>query len=299
MTSDKTASVSDEKLPPQALGADLKGDLVQRSVRGGLSAFAGQGIKFIVNLGVTIILARLLMPGDFGLISMVAPIVGFVSLFKDLGLSQATIQQRSITTAQISTLFWINVALSVFLAATTIALAPLIGWFYGEPRLVWVTVVLGAITVCGGLTAQHLALIQRQMHFGRLIVVDVVSLLTGSVIGITAALCGLGYWALVLMTAANSCTNLALVWLASGWRPGLPLYDAGVKPMLAFGGNLTISGMCQYLNQNLDNVLIGKTWGDVALGLYGRAYSLLLLPLTQFAGPFSAIAIPVLSRITK
>ncbi len=267
------------------------------SARGGITALGAQGAKFLLNFGSTVIMARLLAPEDFGLVAMVAPIVGLLGLVKDLGLSAATVQRSSVTLAQISTLFWVNVALSAALAAATALLAPLVARFYGEPRLVWVTVALGSLMLCGGLTAQHLGLLQRQMRFARLAAIEVASLLAGVAAGIAAAWQGLDHWALVLMTAANAVVNLALVWLASGWRPGRPVRGAGVRPMLAFGGNLTAAAICQHLNRNLDNVLIGKVWGEAALGLYSRAYSLLLLPISQFNGPVSGIAVPVLSRL--
>ena len=91
----------------------LKGDLKRRSVRGGAFTMGAQGSKFFLQLGSTIILARLLTPADFGLVAMVTAVTGFAMMFKDLGLSMATVQREQITHAQVSTLFWINVALSV------------------------------------------------------------------------------------------------------------------------------------------------------------------------------------------
>jgi len=111
----------------------LKTDLKGRSVRGGAATMLGQGSHFVIQIASTMVLARLLVPADFGLIAMVTALTGFAVLFKDLGLSMATIQKAEINHAQISTLFWVNVAVSGLIAIVTAALAPAIAWFYNKP----------------------------------------------------------------------------------------------------------------------------------------------------------------------
>lgn len=284
---------------PSALfdNSHLQADLARRSISGGLAAVASQVVKFAINFLSIVVLARLLSPNDFGLIAMVTPIVGLISLIRDMGLSAATIQKDTISDAQVSTLFWINVALSAALAALIVASAPLVSRFYDEPRLIWITAAFGATMVTGGLTAQHIALLQRQMLFGRLAVIEICSLLAGFVAAVAAALAGWSYWALVLMTVVTSIVSMVLSWRGSGWRPGRPQRGSGVRSMVAFGGHLTGASLCQYLNRNLDNILIGRAWGEGALGLYNRAYSLLLMPITQLNGPVTNVALPALSRL--
>ncbi|HXM34050.1 MAG TPA: oligosaccharide flippase family protein, partial [Pyrinomonadaceae bacterium] len=114
----------------------LKADLGGRTARGGAVTVISQGLKFLISMVATVVLARLLTPQDYGLVGMVAVVIGFVSMFKDLGLSTATIQRPEINNAQISTLFWINLALSLGVMLVTAAIAPLIARFYHEPRLV-------------------------------------------------------------------------------------------------------------------------------------------------------------------
>src|SRR5205085_7560136 len=110
--------------------------IASRTARGGAVTMLSHGLKFALSIGATAVLARLLSPQDYGLIGMVAVFTGFVAMFKDLGLSLATVQRAEISYAQISTLFWVNVTISVAITAVMVALAPLIGWFYAEPRLV-------------------------------------------------------------------------------------------------------------------------------------------------------------------
>lgn len=275
----------------------LLGDLKGRSVRGGAVTLSSQAIKFVLQMGSTVVLARLLLPSDFGLIAMVTAITGFVAMFKDAGLSMATVQRKDITHDQVSTLFWINVALSAAVMLVVAALAPAIAAFYSEPRLVWVTLALAGTMLFGGFTVQHQALLRRQMRFKALAVIEVVTMAVGIAVAIVMALMGFGYWALVGMTAAAGLTNAAMVWMLCDWRPGLPKRGSGVGGMLKFGGTLTGFNVMNYFTRNLDNVIVGAMLGAASLGLYSKAYGLLLLPIRQVNGPVSAVVIPVLSRL--
>jgi O-antigen/teichoic acid export membrane protein len=117
-------------------------------------------------------------------------------MFKDMGLSMATVQRAEISHAQVSTLFWINVAISTIIMGLTAALAPAIAWFYGEPRLTWITVTLAAGFLFAGLTVQHQALLRRNMRFDTLAVIEITSLVGGIGVGIISAWHGpdIGLW---------------------------------------------------------------------------------------------------------
>jgi len=275
------------------LMADLKG----RSVRGGAVTLTSQGIKFGLQLGSTMVLARLLTPGDFGLIAMVTAITGFVAMFKDAGLSMATVQRREVTHAQVSTLFWINVALSVGVMLVVAGLAPLVARFYSEPRLVGVTLALAGVMLLGGFTVQHQALLRRQMRFKALAVVEIASMAAGIAVAITMAALGFGYWSLVGMTAGAAAANAVLVWALCDWRPGLPRRGSGVGAMLRFGGGLTGFSFLNYFTRNADNVIVGFALGSGPLGIYSKAYNLLMLPIRQINAPVASVMLPALSRL--
>lgn len=275
----------------------LKADLKGRSVRGGAVTMGAQWAKFCLQMASMVVLARLLTPQDFGLIAMVMVVTGFVTRFKDMGLSLATVQKAEINHAQISTLFWINLLLSFGMMLIAAALAPAISWFYDEPRLTWVTLALASGIIFGGLTIQHQALLRRQMRFGILAAIDIVSISVSILAAIIAAWYGAGYWALVIMQLAAAVTHAVAAWFACGWRPGLPVWRSGVREMLAFGGHLTGFGLMNYFARNADNLLIGKFWGAGQLGLYSKAYALLMLPILQITTPVAAVAIPALSRL--
>jgi len=275
----------------------LKADLKGRSVRGGAVTMAAQGTRFFLSMASTVVLARLLTPQDFGLIAMVTAVTGFVLMFKDMGLSMATVQRAEVNHGQISTLFWINVILSLGVMLVVAALAPVIAWFYGEPRLTWITLALAGAFIFGGLTVQHQALLRRQMRFGSLALIQIISMSVGILTAIISAFYGAGYWSLVLMQLATAITGAIAVWVACGWRPGLPVRRSGVREMLAFGGHITGFNIINYLHRNIDNVLLGKFFGSFILGQYSRAYALLLLPITQIRAPLISVALPGLSRL--
>ena len=119
-------------------------ELKQKSVNGAIAVVAAQGVKVALGAGTLILLARLLSPEDFGLAAMAATLTNFLSLFRDAGLSAATVQRPEVTHGQVSTLFWVNVALGIGMSFFTILLAPALVYFYGSPQLYWLVVVSGA-----------------------------------------------------------------------------------------------------------------------------------------------------------
>ena len=271
--------------------------LKRRSVHGAAATLASQAVRFLFQIVAQVALAHLVSPGDFGLVAMVTPLVGLVQLVNDLGLLEATIQRPLISHRELSVLFWISVAVSALLAALFAVASPLVGWLYGDPRATAVTICFAGLILLSGVSAQQMALLNRRMQFMHLAAIDVGATAVASLAGITAALLGCGYWSLVIMQTANSMTLAAMAWSLSRWRPSRPRWEPGVGSLLRFGGNVTGANVLGYLAHNLDNVLIGATSGSGALGLYDRAYRLMLLPITQVITPFSRVAVPLLSRL--
>ncbi len=274
-------------------GRDLKGD----SLRGGAALVSAELASHAVNLVSIAVMARLLTPEDFGLIAMVAAAVGLLSVLKDAGLSMAIVQRETIEEAQVSVLFWVNTALSAALALAAVALAPAVAWFYGEPRLSAVTTALGAGLVLGGLTAQHSALLRRQMRFRAIAAAELGALTLSTIAAIAAALAGFGYWALVVRALATPLLRLIAIWALLPWRPGRPRRAAGTGGMLRFGGYLTGFRLVNFAGHNVDDVLVGRFLGSVDLGVYSKAYGLLMLPLRMVNRPLTNVAVPAMSRL--
>ncbi|MDP8208208.1 MAG: MOP flippase family protein [Candidatus Electryonea clarkiae] len=275
----------------------LSKDLARKSIHGGMTIMTAQVIKFVLDTAGTVVLARLLTPEDFGLIVMVTVVVGFAAMFKDAGLSMATIQKDSISHEQISTLFWINIILSTFLGVCVLAASPLVAKFYGRPELTAVTVVLSVSFIIKGLIIQHTSLLRRHMKFRALAVIQITSQIISLVVKIVLALLGWRYWALVGGSITTALTIALLTLFLCPWVPGKMERGAGVRDMLKFGGHLTGFSFVNYFARNLDNMLIGKYLGSQSLGLYSKAYNLLMLPISQINQPISAVAVPALSRL--
>jgi O-antigen/teichoic acid export membrane protein len=272
-------------------------DLYSRSFRGSALTLGGQAVKFLLQMISTVVLARLLKPEDFGLIAMVSVIILLIAMWTDLGLSNATVQRSEITQAQVSMLFWVNCTLSVGATILLAILAPVIAWFYHEPRLIRVTLALSPILALTGLTVQHRALLRRQMRFKLLTIIDCVSMAFGIAAGIAMAWLDFGYWSLVGMQIGGSAASCALVWTQCDWTPSAFKRRVGARPMLAFGGNLTAFTLLTYFTRNFDNILIGRVLGSSALGIYSKGYGLLQLPINQISMPMASVLLPALSRL--
>jgi len=268
-----------------------------RALSGGVVTAAAQIIKFGLNLGGVIILARLLSPQDFGLVAMAGALMPILRTFREGGLSTATVQRENITHAQVSNLFWINLVLGGVIALIGASLAPVVSLFYRDDRLTVVTVLLSLSFLLGGAAVQHLALLNRQMRFKAVAAIDVAAALAGFAVGIIMAWLDFGYWSLVGMQLTTTTGEVLLTWIASGWRPQLPRRNAGTRPLLKFGASMTVYIFLRRLASGTDVILLGRFYGADAVGIYTRASALLLRPLDQFINPFDTVFIPVLSRL--
>lgn len=277
----------------------VQGDIKKRTVQGSLITISAQAIRFTLNICSTAIIARFVLPEDFGLIAMVIVVTSFVELFKDGGLFIATIQKAEVEHSQISTLFWLNLFSSFVLMFITFFSAPLISWFYKEPRLVGITYALASTFIFSGLTVQHKALLTRQMRFFVIYSIEILSTIFGIVCGILLAMRGFGYWSLVIMQIAMVVINAMFIWFFCDWRPSMPHRGSGIRSMLAFGGNLTGANLLNYISRNFDNLLVGSMLGSSSLGLYSIAYKLLMLPIQQITAPLSQVVQPTLCRLQK
>jgi len=282
-----------DALSVEHLQEDLKG----RSVRGGVLSLAAQGAQFLLQSTATVVLARLLTPVDFGLVAMVTAITAIAAGFADLGLTEATIQRKEISHNQVSTLFWINVAIGLSFTLVTAAMAPVFARFYREPKLLGITFAVSLMFLIGGLRGQHNALLRRQMRFSAIAIRDVISYVIAVVLSISMALHGAKYWAIVALPLALNFSQMVISWLMVSWRPGMPHRDIEVRSLVNFGGKVAASYVIFNWISNADNILIGWYWGAGPLGLYSRAYNLLTLPLNQINGPAANVAIPAFSRV--
>lgn len=284
--------------PADPLGTDhLGNDLAVRSTRGSVVALAAQAAKFVATTGSTMVLARLLRPDDFGLAAIALATIGVLVKVQDGGLFTATVQSKHISQAQATALFWMSAACAAGVALLVLVLAPALGWFYRDARLVAVTAALACVPFIDGVTLQLVAVMTRQMRFVTLSVIDTGALVTGVVAALALAWVGAGYWALVGHELVYSAAYATMMWTVCRWRPLRPRRDSGVRPLLAFGLNLSGFRILNHLALNLDTVFVGRFWGPAQAGIYDRAYGLLKIPSTLLNQPLSSVAVPALSRL--
>jgi PST family polysaccharide transporter len=272
---------------------NLKG----RTLRGGLAKICGQGANFVLRFAYIMILARLLTPEDFGLVAMVTVVTGIFELFTSAGLSSAMIQQATITNAQISKLFWVNLLVGALLALLCVAAAPLLVWFFHEPRLLWVTIAMAPAFLFGAAGVQHMAILQRQLRYVTITVIEIVALLSSLAVGIGMALAGFGYWAIVGAAVAVQAVSTICAVAVTRWVPGRFDRSTSIGSMLRYGGTVTLSGVVVYIAYNIDKVLLGRVWGVEALGVYGRAYQLINIPISNLNVAVGGVAFAALSRL--
>jgi len=297
ISSDTTPESDKSLLNEELFATKAPSELKRKSVRGGIVVVVSQGLKFGLQTGSMMVLARMLSPADFGLQGMVVALTGVLGLFRDVGLGIATVQRKVITHEQISTLFWVNAGMGVALTLLGVVGAPALAILYKEPRVFWVTVISALAFSINGLGIQHTALLQRGMRFVTIAKIEILSLALSSALAIGMAWRGYGYWSLVALALSGVVISSAGAWVAVPWRPGLPSKGSGVRSMLHLGGTVTINSLVVYLAYNAEKVLLGRFWGAEALGLYGRAYQLINLPIQQLNSSFYAVAFPALTQI--
>ncbi|QEL24133.1 lipopolysaccharide biosynthesis protein [Bosea sp. F3-2] len=270
-----------------------------KSVHAGLANVSGQVGRVLIKILSTMILARLLAPSDYGLIAMATTFTGFLGLFSSLGLYHATIQCDSISLDQSSTLFWIVLLIGFVLFILCIALSPAIALFYGDPNLISVTIIIGTGFIFSGAGIQHGALLSRQMRYGTSALIDISSEFISTAAAIYLALIGYGYYALAFMIVLQPLVATIGLWCSTRWFPTRPRFSTQIAPMLRFGRAMTLTSAVTYIANNLQKVLIGKFWGEEAIGLYGRGSYLISFPIDTLNNAIGEVAFNALSKVKR
>ncbi|MDP3868375.1 lipopolysaccharide biosynthesis protein [Phenylobacterium sp.] len=272
-------------------------DLGTRSVGGALFAFGGQGAGILIQLANVYVLARLLVPDDYGIYALAMIIVGFTGIFTDFGLSVAAIQMEKLDQNVASGLFFMNVALGTGAMIVCLIGAPIFGWYFDQPAVFWAIVALAIAIPFSAATVQYNALLSRGMRWREIQIVLIVSQLAGFASGAVSARYGAGYMSLVIAANVQILVKLVLaVWL-SHWRPSLVTNWNACWGAVRFGAYYTGFTLCNFLHKQADVFLIGNYWGVRETGYYNRAYQLMALPLNAVSGPLGSVFLPALSRL--
>jgi PST family polysaccharide transporter len=270
-----------------------------KSARGAVFMLVSQSVVFATNFIGIMILARTLSPELFGIMAMAATVSNFIMMFRDFGLTTPVLQRRELSQAQLSGLYWINVAFGIALTALTVALSPVIAWFYNQPDLVPLVSVLATGFLIGTTGAMQDALLRRNMRYGYVALIRIVAAIVSLCCAVAVAWLGYGIWALVIMRLMQQAMLGLGSWTVSRWRPSWYDRNTEMRSLIGTAGHVTGSQLSTYLSRNADNVLIGWQWGGHALGLYDQAYKLMMFPMQQIGIPINSVLLPLLSRLAN
>ena len=259
----------------------------------GISQFSTQLYQFIVM----IILARLLFPEDFGVIGMAVIFTGLVQTINELGLSAAIIQKKNINDNHLSTSFWISLGLGIILFITTVIISPYIADFFKNELVGPVVSVLSTGFIFGSFNVVHRSLLQKNIEFKKIAVTEISASVMSGALSIILALLGFGVWSLVFGTILSNFTRVVLLWKVCTWRPSMTFDLTSFKELFSFGAHVMGSRFLNYIDSNIDYLLIGKLMSATALGHYTLAYQLSTFPLTRISSIITSVTFPTFSII--
>lgn len=251
----------------------------------------------VLQFGLSVILMRLLQPADYGLLAMAWVVIGFAGIFNEFGFGSAIVQRQDIDAQHLSSVFWINIAIG---AGFTLLFFMTAGWmadFFHTAGLKPVMQWLSFSFLIGGLGIVPGALLQKQMRFDLINQISVATTFLSGCIGVYMAYRGYGVMSLVAQSLSNSLIGLPLMFIASRWKPLLVLSWKHVRQLFSFSAYLTGFNVINYWARRSDDLLIGKFMGSTSLGIYSRAYALMLLPISQVISMVSGVMFPALSSI--
>ncbi len=262
-----------------------------------------QAITIVASLVSIPILARLLDQADFGLVALVTIVANFGAMFVDAGLSAATIQSPTITKEQSSNLFWVNSVIGFAITATLCIVSPSIAWFYHDPRLALIVCITSSSVFLSGICVQHQALLRRNLMFNRVAAVSVSSTVIGQASAIVLAYLWhdreYDYFSLVAIPVVTASVRVPILFCALPWVPQLFSRGHNTRNLVRFGTDLTTYRLLHYFAYNLDYVLLGYWWNETVVGVYERAFKLILFPVQRLNDPLVNVVTPALSRVAQ
>lgn len=272
-------------------------DLRQQTVSGvgwtSFTQFSKQGMQFLIS----VVLARILSPEDFGLVGMVLVFTGFAALFGELGFGAALVQRDFLEERHYSSIFWLNLIFGILLTGLISLLAPVIANFYDEPRLVPLTTIIAINFLVSSLGIVQTAILNRNMAFRLIAIVETISVTIAGGVAVFLAWSGFGVWSLGWQLVITTFIMVIGFWLVNDWRPKFLFDWQAIKELLGFSSNLLGFNAFNYWSRNADNLLIGRFLGSGELGIYTRAYTTMLLPISQVTNVLSRVMFPALSKV--
>jgi len=271
--------------------------LVQKAIKGvawtGIGQIVAQGFQFVVK----IVLARLLIPEDFGTLGMALIFTAFIQTVNELGLSAAIIQKKEIKERHLSTSFWMSILMGTVLCIITIIVAPSIANFFKKELVGPVISILSIGFIFGSFGIVHRTLLQKRLDFKSLTIINIGIAIASGIISIIFAFLKFGVWSLVFGSLTGTLAGSILAWIKCSWRPSKKIDFQSFKELFSFGKNVMGSRIINYFGSNTDYLLIGKFLNATSLGFYTLAYQMAISPLSRISSIIGAPAFPAFSMI--
>jgi teichuronic acid exporter len=250
----------------------------------------------VVTFIVSIFLARLLEPADFGLLGLMALFMALATIFADSGMSLGLIQRKELTKDDETSVFAMNIVAGAVLAILLCLISPLAAWFYKQPILIPLLCVNSLLIVISSFGLVQAALLQRNMQFHITAAIGLTASIISGIIGITMAYLGCGVWSLIGTGISMRLVQTILFWLISKWRPRGKVRLHCIRSIWGFSSNLLYCGLMGVIYQNMYSVVIGKVYSINSLGFYNRANRLRMVPVNIISGIVQRVSFPLFSR---
>ncbi|WP_316814827.1 lipopolysaccharide biosynthesis protein [Pedobacter nyackensis] len=273
--------------------------LKEKTVTGIIWSIGQQFSSKLVGFFITIVLARILTPEEFGLIAMLSIFISIGNTLLESGLTTSLIRTADVSQKDLSTVFYFNLIGSIFLYLILFLTAPAISAFYHQDVLTKIVRVYGLTLIINAFFVVQSTLLIKEMRFKTQTNIQIPSAIAGGLLGILLAKMGYGVWSLVWMSLFTAFLSTLLHWIYSGWRPLLVFDKASFNRHFHFGYKMTLSGLLETIYQNIYTLIIGKYYSAAQLGFYSRASSISQLPIENVSNAISKVTYPMFSEISQ
>lgn len=257
------------------------------------------GFRFIaqsISWVITVAIARILVPEDYGLMAMASMLTGYVEIFSELGLGAAIIQKKEITKEELSSTFYLSMIVGVILSIVSFSLAYPTAWIFNEPRIIPITQLISVLFIIGALMIVPYNILSREVKFKEIGMIQLIAVVVASLSMLMMAKAGFGVWTLINGTIIQRCVTVMLTFLVTKWYPKLHFQFKEAKPLLKFGINIAGSRSLFYMFQKSDRFIVGKMFNAQYLGYYSFAMQLASIPTDKIVSIVNQVSFPVFSR---
>ncbi len=277
----------------------MAGDIKKKTISGLIWQYAEKCGAEIIQFVVSIIIARILSPEEYGIIGIVTVFITVANVFVVSGLGQALVQQKEINEDDYSTVFFYNIAFSILLYIALFFAAPIIAGFYKSDILLPVIRVLGITIIIGAVNNVQRSYVQKTMQFKRFFVSTLIGKIVSAIVGIIMAINGFGVWALVGQQISMLMTDMLILWITVKWRPRLVFSVGRMKKLFSYGWKLLCSNLIDTVYNNIYTLLIGKFYSPTDLGFYNRGKDFPRAIVINVNSTIDSVMFPVLSDVQE